>query len=141
MFVTVLVNHRRKPQNADGQLPAARSYRMHRQWISGASKNHFLISNAEDPAHSISGTVSDRPAPVGWGWRIVATAGGTVHDRTTEDGWRKSSKSSSGNCVEIRKEGDRVFVRDSKDRSGPVLAVDVNAFRGLIADLKDGGPS
>jgi hypothetical protein len=60
-----------------------------------------------------------------------------VHDRT-EHGWRKSSKSANANCVEIREEGDRVLVRDSKDRSGPVLAFDVNAFRALIADLKDG---
>jgi hypothetical protein len=40
--------------------------------------------------------------------------------------------------VEIREEGDRVLVRDSKDRSGPVLTFDLNAFRALIADLKDG---
>jgi hypothetical protein len=60
-----------------------------------------------------------------------------VHDRIGH-GWRKSSKSASGNCVEIREEGDRVLVRDSKDRSGPVLTFDLNAFRALIADLKDG---
>jgi hypothetical protein len=60
-----------------------------------------------------------------------------VHDRIGH-GWRKSSKSSSGNCVEIREEGDRVLVRDSKDRSGPVLTFDLNAFRALIADVKDG---
>ncbi|GAA3347230.1 hypothetical protein GCM10020358_61200 [Amorphoplanes nipponensis] len=56
----------------------------------------------------------------------------------TEPGWHKSSRSSSGNCVEIRKEGDRVLMRDSKDRLGPVLAFDLGAFRAFIAGLTAG---
>nr|WP_028848592.1 DUF397 domain-containing protein [Thermocrispum sp.]PZM94776.1 MAG: DUF397 domain-containing protein [Thermocrispum agreste] len=36
--------------------------------------------------------------------------------------WRKSTKSNThGACVEVAFEGDRVYVRDSKDRQGPVL--------------------
>jgi hypothetical protein len=40
--------------------------------------------------------------------------------------------------VEIKRENDRVLMRDSKDRSGPVLSFDLDAFRGFIADLKSG---
>jgi len=61
-----------------------------------------------------------------------------VHERT-KPGWYKSSKSSSGNCPEIKADGDRVLMRDSKDPSGPVLAFDLDVFRAFIADLKDGG--
>ena len=56
----------------------------------------------------------------------------------TEPGWQKSSRSSNGNCVEIKKEEGRVLMRDSKDRSGPVLTFDADTFRAFIADLKDG---
>lgn len=39
---------------------------------------------------------------------------------TTE--WMKARKSNSGgNCVEVRREGAMIEVRDSKDRSGAVL--------------------
>lgn len=36
--------------------------------------------------------------------------------------WRKSSFSSLGECVEVRRAGDEVHVRSSKDPAGPVLA-------------------
>jgi hypothetical protein len=36
--------------------------------------------------------------------------------------WRKSTHSGGeGACVEVRRTGDRIEVRDTKDRSGPVL--------------------
>jgi hypothetical protein len=35
--------------------------------------------------------------------------------------WRKSSRSASGNCVEVASIGRHFAVRDSKDRSGPIL--------------------
>jgi hypothetical protein len=62
-----------------------------------------------------------------------------MHERT-ETGWHKSSKSSGGNCVETKRDGDRVLMRDSHDRSGPVLAFDLDAFRAFIAEVKEGGP-
>jgi len=42
---------------------------------------------------------------------------------TNELSWRKSSYSggSGGNCVEVAEHGNRVMVRDTKDRPGPVL--------------------
>src|SRR3712207_8399586 len=49
-------------------------------------------------------------------WATVRVAGGTVHDRT-EDGWRKSSRSSTGNCVEVKEDGDRVLMRRSEEHT------------------------
>lgn len=48
--------------------------------------------------------------------------------------WRKSSRSGTGNgnCVEVATVG-RVLVRDSKDPSGPVLAVSPADWRGFLA--------
>lgn len=54
--------------------------------------------------------------------------------------WRRSSRSSSngGNCVEIADlPGDaQTFIRDSKDRSGPVLRVSHSEFRDFLASLR-----
>ncbi|MBF9130769.1 DUF397 domain-containing protein [Plantactinospora sp. S1510] len=48
--------------------------------------------------------------------------------------WRKSTRSgSSGNCIEVATPPQVVFVRDSKDRSGPVLAFEPAAWRVFIA--------
>jgi hypothetical protein len=42
----------------------------------------------------------------------------STHDTT----WTKASRSSNGGqCVEVRRHGGMIEVRDSKDRSGPVL--------------------
>jgi hypothetical protein len=47
--------------------------------------------------------------------------------------WRKSSYSggNGGGCIEIgtSADADRVLVRDTKDRRGPVLTVDPRAWR------------
>jgi hypothetical protein len=56
----------------------------------------------------------------------------------SELSWRKSSYSggSGGNCVELAAEPNgRVLIRDTKDRSGPVLAVSPAAFRELVNRL------
>lgn len=43
-------------------------------------------------------------------------------DKGAEMEWIKASASNpSGNCVQLRKDGDWVLVRDSKDPAGPVL--------------------
>ena len=60
-----------------------------------------------------------------------------MHDET-EPGWRKSSKSSSGNCVEIKETEHEVLMRDSKDRTGPVLHFGHDAWRAFLEDLKAG---
>jgi len=53
--------------------------------------------------------------------------------------WRKSTRSSgNGNCVEFADLGDSVAVRDTKDRSGPVLRFTAAGWRAFIAGTKRG---
>lgn len=49
--------------------------------------------------------------------------------------WRTSTRSGNGGstCVEVADNlPGRVFVRDSKDRSGPVLAFEPTAWRAFV---------
>lgn len=64
-------------------------------------------------------------------------------DRADPIRWRKASHSQggSGNCVEVAR--DRVadvLVRDSKNPGGGVLVLSPDAWRGLMAEIKDGMP-
>jgi hypothetical protein len=56
----------------------------------------------------------------------------------TGAGWRKSSYSgnSGGNCVEVADQGSRVLVRDTADRTGPVLRFTEAAWRKFAGQLK-----
>ncbi|MFG2104754.1 DUF397 domain-containing protein [Micromonospora sp. S4605] len=50
--------------------------------------------------------------------------------------WRTSTRSvGNGNCVEVAAADDRVAVRDSKDRGGPVLAFGRPAWHAFLAGL------
>ena len=53
--------------------------------------------------------------------------------------WRKSTYSSNGGgeCVEVGS-ADRVLVRDTKDRSGPVLRFSPAAWRRFADQVKTG---
>ncbi|MEH0932886.1 DUF397 domain-containing protein [Micromonospora sp. NPDC007208] len=56
----------------------------------------------------------------------------TAYDLTRAD-WRTSTRSSgNGNCVEVATVDGQVAVRDSKDRSGPVLAFGAVAWRAFV---------
>jgi hypothetical protein len=48
--------------------------------------------------------------------------------------WRKSTRSSSGNCVEVRADPVLIRLRDSKDPEGGMLSVSRETF----ADFLDG---
>ena len=52
--------------------------------------------------------------------------------------WRKSSYSGNngGACIEVADVRGAVLVRDSKDREGPVLAVDAAAWRRFATKVK-----
>jgi Domain of unknown function (DUF397) len=52
--------------------------------------------------------------------------------------WRKSSYSgsNSGNCAEVASQGNRVFVRDTQDRTGPVLRFSPAVWRRFADRMK-----
>jgi hypothetical protein len=52
--------------------------------------------------------------------------------------WRKSSYSGNGggNCVEVGDDMRRVLVRDTQDRTGPVLRFSADAWRRFAAQVK-----
>ncbi|MFY1701648.1 DUF397 domain-containing protein [Micromonospora sp. WMMA1923] len=53
--------------------------------------------------------------------------------------WAKSTKSNgSDSCVEARAGGGGVQVRDSKDRSGPILCFERESYRSFLVGLKAG---
>jgi hypothetical protein len=55
------------------------------------------------------------------------------HGNCVEVGWRTSSYSNSGAaCVEIAAVPDAVLVRDSKDRTGPVLTVPPTTWQAFL---------
>ena len=55
--------------------------------------------------------------------------------------WRTSSRSGGGNCVEVAFDNETglVHVRDSKDRSGPVLTFDRAVFQEFLAFVTETG--
>jgi hypothetical protein len=46
--------------------------------------------------------------------------------------WRKSSRSDAIHCVEVASDGNTIFVRDSKDTQGPVLAFNATVWRSFV---------
>lgn len=64
--------------------------------------------------------------------------GGECVEITAVPDWRKSSFSGNngGNCVEITVGSHLIAVRDSKDRSGPVLAFTSADWRAFTRQLK-----
>jgi hypothetical protein len=56
--------------------------------------------------------------------------------------WWKSSRSCEGACVEVARANDGgMFIRDSKDRNGPVLHFDEAAWRAFVQDVRKGAIS
>ena len=55
----------------------------------------------------------------------------------TELTWRKSSFSGSqASCVEVADQDTRVLIRDTTDRTGPVLRFSPDAWRRFAATVK-----
>lgn len=61
-----------------------------------------------------------------------------MDNRITVTGWRKSSYSTSngGNCVEVADAPGTVLVRDTKDRTGPMLRFGPDAWRTFADRVK-----
>ncbi|MDW5324260.1 DUF397 domain-containing protein [Plantactinospora sp. KLBMP9567] len=56
----------------------------------------------------------------------------------TQD-WKKSTRSNgSDSCVEARTGDGRVQIRDSKDRTGPVLSFGPESYDSFVTALKAG---
>jgi hypothetical protein len=57
-------------------------------------------------------------------------------EATVNHGWRKSSYSGNGGqCVEVAAT-DRVMVRDTKDRQGPMLRFSADAWKAFADRVK-----
>ena len=52
--------------------------------------------------------------------------------------WRKSTRSGNNGCVEVAFVEDRVAVRDSKDRSGPVLVFTAHEWEAFVGGVRTG---
>ncbi len=74
------------------------------------------------------------PEPDGTVWH---TSNYSSNDGTyVEVGWRTSSHSHGGSaCVEVAPTPDPVLVRDSKNRTGPALAVSPTTWQAFLATV------
>jgi Domain of unknown function (DUF397) len=52
--------------------------------------------------------------------------------------WRKSTASGNSGCVEITDTAEHVWVRDTKDRQGPVLAFTRDEWTAFLAGVRAG---
>ena len=52
--------------------------------------------------------------------------------------WRKSTRSGNNGCVEVAFVEDQVAVRDSKDRSGPVLVFTAPEWEAFVGGVRTG---
>jgi hypothetical protein len=52
--------------------------------------------------------------------------------------WRKSTRSGNNGCVEVAFVEDQVAVRDSKDRSGPVLVFTTHEWEAFVGGVRTG---
>jgi Domain of unknown function (DUF397) len=52
--------------------------------------------------------------------------------------WRKSTFSGTNGCVEVAFVQGRVAVRDSKDRTGPVLVFDSHEWEAFLSGVRAG---
>jgi hypothetical protein len=61
-------------------------------------------------------------------------------ERLADLRWRKSTYSGSngGGCIEAADQGSRVLVRDTQDRTGPVLSFGPAAWHLFTGRVKDG---
>ena len=52
--------------------------------------------------------------------------------------WRRSTRCSSGACVEVANVGETFVFRDSKDPSGPVLTFTKDEWDAFVAGVRAG---
>jgi Domain of unknown function (DUF397) len=54
------------------------------------------------------------------------------------ESWRKSSASGNSNCVEVALTDEHVWVRDTKDRRGPVLHFTAREWAAFVQGVRQG---
>ena len=52
--------------------------------------------------------------------------------------WRKSARIGANGCVEVGLVDDKIAVRDSKDRQGPVLLFTAHEWEAFLGGARDG---
>lgn len=52
--------------------------------------------------------------------------------------WRKSTRSGANGCVEVKFAGERISIRDSKSRRGPVLNFTPLEWAAFVGGIKEG---
>lgn len=57
---------------------------------------------------------------------------------TGSSGWKKSSASNSAGCVELKRSGPWIMVRDSKDPAGPQLKFSELEWNAFAAGVRSG---
>jgi len=70
-------------------------------------------------------------------WR-KATASATGACVEVAAQWHKASASNTGGCVEVKQLADAVYVRDSKDRNGPMLRYTTTEWAAFLDGAKHG---
>jgi predicted secreted Zn-dependent protease len=67
---------------------------------------------------------------------VTATVG--EEGRVADLNWKKSMASASSNCVEVADDSKSIYVRDSKDPAGPVLAFTKTEWKAFLAGVRAG---
>ena len=49
--------------------------------------------------------------------------------------WRKSTRSGSGNCVEVAASSQHIYIRDSKTPHGPVLVFTLEEWASFLSGV------
>jgi hypothetical protein len=57
-------------------------------------------------------------------------------ERPAQRRWYKSTRSGSGDCVEVAMTGGKVHVRDSKAPGGPMLSFTVPDWASFVHDVR-----
>jgi Domain of unknown function (DUF397) len=74
------------------------------------------------------------PAPI----QMSLNASGRQQMTLVDGRWRRPDSCESGGCVEVAKEGDRVFVRRSDDPHGPWLTFSDGDWGEFLAAVRAG---
>ena len=70
--------------------------------------------------------------------KTISAKDAPICDSCIDAGWFKSSYSGNGDCIEIIFQlGGGVLIRDTKDRTGPVLAFTEEEWRAFIAGVRN----